>query len=105
MFGANKMLQQMQQRANKLQEELAATTVEATAGGGAVTVVINGQMQLQSVKIDPEAVDPSDLTMLEDLIVAAVNEAVGKAQALVQQRTMELTKGMLPPGMRLPGLG
>src|SRR3989304_5430717 len=66
----------------KLQEELAKATVEGVAGGGAVKVVMNGQMQVQSVQIAPEAVDPQDVEMLQDLIVAALNDAVAKAQGI-----------------------
>src|SRR4051812_9029903 len=73
MPGVNmKMVQQMQNRLMKIQQELAETTVEGTAGGGVVTVQVNGQREFQSIKIDPSAVDPDDVEMLEDLISAAV---------------------------------
>ncbi len=93
-------MQQMQARLVKAQEELAKATVEATAGGGAVKVVVNGQMKVQSIKIDPEVVDPSDVEMLEDLVLAATNEALDKIQALQAQSLSGLTGGMGLPGLR-----
>ncbi len=75
MQGMMKKVQKMQAEMQKLQEELKTRTVDASVGGGVVTVVMNGEKEVQSVKIDPAAVDPEDVEMLEDLIVAAVNEA------------------------------
>ena len=75
--------QQIQQRLAKVQEELEQATVEGSAGGGAVKAVVNGKQRVQSVKIDPAAVDPQDVAMLEDLVLAAVNDAMEKAQELV----------------------
>jgi len=100
MFGSVKQLQQLQQRLLKAQEELGNRTVEATAGGGAVTVVMDGHFRVRSVKIDPDAVDPSDLGMLEDMILAAVNEAVAKAQEMAQQQMSAITGGLNIPGLR-----
>ena len=77
--------QQMQQRLVKAQEELENETVEATAGGGAVTVVVSGKQKVHSVKIDPAAVDPQDVGMLEDLVLAAVNEAMDKGPGAGRQ--------------------
>ena len=91
--------QQMQQRLAKVQEELEHETVEASAGGGAVTVVINGKQQFQSITIDPAAVDPQDVAMLEDLVLAAVNEAMDKAQQLAAGRMGAITGGMNIPGL------
>lgn len=99
MFGSVKQLQQMQQRLAKAQEELANETVEVTAGGGAVKIVITGNQQIKSVKIDPEAVDAEDITMLEDLIVAAVNEAVTKSQELASKKMGAVTGNLRLPGM------
>lgn len=93
-------MQQMQAKLARAQEELAKATVEATAGGGAVKVVVNGEMKVQSVKIDPEVVDPSDVEMLEDLVMAATNEALEKIQALQAQSLSGLTGGLGLPGMR-----
>ena len=94
-----KMLQQMQQRLQKAQEELANETVEVGVGGGAVTVVMTGHQKVRSVKIAKEVIDPEDAEMLEDLIVAAVNEAVEKSQELVQKRLGAITGGLRLPGM------
>ncbi len=92
--------QQLQARMAQIQEELGNETVEATAGGGVVTVVMNGHQVMQSIKIQPEAVDPDDISMLEDLVLAATNEASEKARALAAQRL-----GAITGGLRLPGLG
>jgi hypothetical protein len=101
----NEMLRQLQARMVKIQEELAAQTVEASAGGGAVSVTISeigmgpAQAKVQSVKISPEAVDPEDIETLEDLVVAAVNEALSKAQKTAADKLGPLTGGMKLPGM------
>jgi len=94
-----KQAQQMQQRMIELQEELANQTVEATIGGGMVTAVVNGQQELISPNISPEVVDPDDVEMLEDLIVAAVNEARKQAHDLMEQEMDKLTGGVKLPGM------
>jgi DNA-binding YbaB/EbfC family protein len=93
-----KMVQQMQNRMMKIQEELAETTIEGTAGGGVVTVHVNGQKEFQDIKIDPSAVDPDDVEMLEDLIAVAVKDAMTKAQALSEDKLGALTGGMKIPG-------
>jgi len=79
-------LQQMQARALKAQQDLAEQAVEGTAGGGAVNITVTGGLQVQSLKIAPEVVDPDDIEMLEDLVTAAVNEALQKVQALQMQQ-------------------
>jgi nucleoid-associated protein EbfC len=89
----------LQTKLAKAQEELANTNVEASAGGGVVTVVINGQQRFQSVKISPEAVDPNDVGLLEDLMLAAINEAMEKSQQLAQERLGGLTGGLNIPGL------
>jgi nucleoid-associated protein EbfC len=94
-----KLMQQMQNRLLKMQEELAEQTVEATAGGGVVKAVATGQQKLVSIEIDPSAVDPDDVEMLQDLVVVAVNEALTKAQELAAQRLSGLTGGMKIPGL------
>ena len=91
------MMQQAQQMQERLQKQMAELRVEATAGGGMVTVVINGAKQLQSLRIDPEVVSSADVEMLQDLIVAAVNDAQRKADEEMKQKTA----GMLPPGFNL----
>ncbi len=94
-----KMIQQLQARLAKMQEELGNETVEVSLGGGAVTIVMTGHQKLQSVKLAPEVVDPEDIAMLEDLIVAAVNEATEKSRELANKRL-----GSLMGGMKIPGL-
>ncbi len=91
------MMKQMQQMQDRLQKQMAELRVEATAGGGMVTVVINGSKQLQSITIDPEVVSKDDVEMLQDLIVAAINDAQRKADEEMSSKV----GGMLPPGMRL----
>ena len=92
-----KQAQQMQERMQKQMEEM---RIEATAGGGMVTVVINGSKAVQSLKIDPEVVSKEDVEMLQDLIVAALNDAHRKADEEMSQKM----GGMLPPGIKLPGM-
>ena len=94
-----KQAQQMQQRMMEIQEELANHTVEATVGGGMVTAVVNGQQELVSLNISPDVVDPEDVEMLEDLIVAAINEARQQAQQLMTQEMSKLTGGAKIPGL------
>jgi len=92
--------QQIQKQMLRLQEELESSTVEATVGGGVVTAVVSGKMKVESIIIDPDVVSPEDVDMLQDLVIAAVNEALDKAQQLASQRMGALTGGMnLPPGM------
>ena len=94
-----KKVQKLQADMAKLQEELKARTLEATAGGGVVKVVVTGEKQVVSIKVDPSAVDPEDTEMLEDLIVAAVNEALKKVDDMMAQEMGKLTGGMKIPGM------
>ena len=94
-----KKVQKLQADMAKLQEELKARTLEATAGGGVVKVVVTGEKQIVSIKVDPSAVDPEDTEMLEDLIVAAVNEALKKVDDMMAQEMGKLTGGMKIPGM------
>jgi DNA-binding YbaB/EbfC family protein len=93
------MFQKMQREMLKIQEELAKETVEATAGGGAVKATMTGQQKLVSVTLDPEVVDPEDVEMLQDLVVAAVNDALTRSQELQAKRLSVLTGGMKIPGM------
>jgi len=99
MMGNKELLRQVQNRMAKIQDELANATVEATAGGGAVRVTMTGQQKVQSITIDPAVVDPDDVEMLQDLVVAAVNEAIGKAQELAAQKYSALTGGLRIPGL------
>lgn len=91
--------QQMQARMAKIQEELESETVEASAGGGAVTVVVTGHQKVQSITVSPEVVDPEDVEMLQDLILAAVNEGLEKAKELAAKRLSAITGGLKLPGM------
>ncbi len=94
-----KMLQQMQNRIQKMQQELEETTVEGTAGGGAVRVSVNGLRTVQSVKIDPDAVDPQDIEMLEDMVLAAIQEAMKSAEDLASEKMGAITGGINIPGL------
>lgn len=91
--------QQMQAKLVKAQEELEKATVEASSGGGAVTVVVSGQQQLRSIKISSEAVDPDDIEMLEDLILTAINEGMEKAKELAASQMGAITGGLNIPGL------
>lgn len=100
MAGMMKKMQKLQGDMAKMQEELKKRTMEVSAGGGAIKVIINGDKQIQSLKIDPAAVDPEDIEMLEDLVAAAVNEAIKKVDDMTAQEMGKLTGGLnLPPGM------
>jgi nucleoid-associated protein EbfC len=94
------MMKQAQQMQERLQKQMAEVRAEGNAGGGMVTVVVNGAKQVQSIKIDPEVVSKDDVGMLQDLIVAAFNDAHRKADEELSQQM----GGLLPPGMKLPGL-
>jgi len=95
-----KEAQRLQQQMAALQEEVGRRKVEATAGGGMVTVEANGKQELLSIKIDPEVINRDDAQMLEDLVLAACNEALRKSRELVQQEL-----GKLTGGLKIPGLG
>jgi DNA-binding YbaB/EbfC family protein len=94
------MMKQAQQMQERLQKQMADLRVEGNAGGGMVTVIINGAKQVQSITIDPEAVSKDDVEMLEDLIVAAFHDAHRKADEAISANV----GGMLPPGLKIPGL-
>ena len=91
------MMKQAQQMQERMQKEMAELKVEGNAGGGMVTVVVNGAKQLQSLKIDPEVVSKEDVEMLQDLIVAAINDAQRKADEALAEKM----GGLLPPGLKL----
>ena len=95
-----KEAQKLQEKMLAMQEEIAKRKVEATAGGGMVTVEANGNQEILSIKIDPEVINKDDAQMLEDLVLAACNEALRKSRELVQQEL-----GKLTGGMKIPGLG
>ena len=94
-----KQAQKMQKRMVEMQEEMTNRTVEASVGGGMVAAVANGSGELVSIKLSPEVVDPDDIEMLEDLIVAAVSEAHHKSQELMNEEMSKLTGGVKIPGM------
>lgn len=97
-----KQAQQFQTKMAKLQEELGDRTVEASAGGGMVSVVINGRQEIISINIDPEVINPDDREMLQDLILAAVNDGVSKAKDMMNEEMGKLTSGLNLPN--IPGL-
>lgn len=97
-----KQAQQFQNKMAKLQQELEKKTIEATAGGGMVTVVVNGQQELLSITIDPEVIDPEDVDMLQDLVLAAVNDGMARAKKMVNDEMGKLTGGLNLPN--IPGL-
>lgn len=96
-----KQAQKMQEKFLKMQEELKDRTVEASSGGGAVSVTVNGAKQVLSIKIDKELASSGDIDMLQDLVAAAVNEALNKAREMTDEETKKLTGGL---GMNLPGI-
>ncbi len=89
-----KQAQKMQAQMMKIQEELAKVTVEGNAGGGMVTVIANGQGDIQAVRIDPEVIDPQDTEMLEDLVLAAINDALRKSRELANSRMGNVAGGL-----------
>ncbi len=99
MQGMMKKVQKMQADMQKMQEELKQRTVETSVGGGVVSVTMNGEKQVESIKIDPAAVDPEDVEMLEDLILAAVNESSKKVDDMMATEMSKITGGMNLPGM------
>jgi DNA-binding YbaB/EbfC family protein len=94
-----KQAQKLQKKMLKMQEELATKTVEATAGGGMVKVIANGSQKIEAITLEPEVVDPEDIEMLQDLILAATNDALNKSQEMVSAQMGKLTGGMNIPGM------
>jgi DNA-binding YbaB/EbfC family protein len=99
--GMLQQVQKLQEEMVKAQEALGDETLTVTAGGGAIEVVITGHLRIQNITIDPEVVDPEDIEMLQDLVVAAVNEAIEAAQKMTADRLGALTGGL---GLGLPGL-
>ena len=98
-----KMAQQMQAQMAQVQAELKEATLETTAGGGAVRVVITGAQEVRSLEIDPGAVDPDEVEMLQDLVMTAVNDAIARSKQLAEERMATIAGGMGLPGM--PGFG
>ena len=96
-----KQAQQMQAKMAKIQEEVGARTVEASAGGGMVTVIANGKQEILSISIEPQVVDPDDIDMLQDLVVAAVNQALKEAGEMMAAEMGKVTGGLKVPGLTL----
>ena len=94
-----KQAQQLQEKMARLQEELAAKTVEAAAGGGMVTATVNGKFELVALRIEKDVVNPEDVEMLQDLVAAAVNEGIRRAQEMVSGEMSKLTGGLRIPGL------
>lgn len=94
-----KKVQKMQSDMVKMQEEMKSCTVETSVGGGAVTVVVNGKKELKSIKINPTAVDPEDVEMLEDMILTAINDGMKQIDEMTEKEMSKVTGGMKLPGM------
>ncbi len=106
MSGLLKQAQKLQENMARVQEELEQAVVEASSGGGVVTVRASGKQEIIEIKIDPEVVDPQDTEMLEDLVTAAVNQALQKAKELAEEKMSSVTGGLmggLPGGFKIPG--
>ena len=103
LMGMMKQAKELQEKMQVLQDEVAALEVEGSAGGGLVAVVMTGKSEMKRLKIDPSLLKPEEAEILEDLIVAAVNDARTKAEAVLAERMRQMTGGLqLPPGMNLP---
>ena len=94
-----KQAQQLQKRMEQMQEEMETLTVEGSAGGGAVTAIVTGKMHVLSITIDPDVVDPDDVDLLQDMVLAAVNDGLRKAEETVSKQMASLTGGLKIPGL------
>lgn len=103
-FNPLQQVKALQEKMAKMQADLALRTVEASSGGGMVTVVVNGKQEILSIKVEPQVVDPEDIEMLQDLIVAAVNDGLRKAQEMASSEMGKLAGGLNIPGLNIPGL-
>lgn len=104
MQGMLKQVQKMQAEIQRVQGELVNLTVTEEAGGGMIKAIANGNKEIISVEIDPQVINKDEKEILEDLVVAAVNKALGSAAKLAEEEMSKVTKGMMPPGMNIPGL-
>lgn len=104
MSGMLKQIQKMQEKMAQVQEGLEAKTVVGESGGGMVKVTANGKQRITRIQIEKEVVNPDDVEMLEDLVLAAANKAVEESQRIAQEEMARVTQGMIPPGMNIPGL-
>lgn len=103
-FNPMQQVKVLQEKMARMQEELSAKTVEATSGGGMVSVVVNGRQEVLSLKIEPQVVDPQDVEMLQDLIVAAVNDGIRRSQEMAAAEMGKIAGGLNLPGLKIPGL-
>lgn len=103
-FNPMQQVKALQDKMAKMQEELAGKTVEGSSGGGMVSVVVNGRQEVLSLRIEPQVVDPHDIEMLQDLVVAAVNDALRKSQEMAAREMAQITGGLNIPGLKIPGL-
>lgn len=103
-FNPLQQVKALQEKMARMQQELALKTVEGSAGGGMVTAVVSGKQELMSIRIEPQVVDPEDIEMLQDLIVAAVNDGLRKAQEMASSEMGKLAGGLNIPGLNIPGL-
>ena len=104
MQGMLKQVQKMQAEMEKVQNELGNKTVSAESGGGMVKATANGKKEIISIEIDNEVISSGDKEMIEDLVVAAVNKALESANKMAEEEMANVTKGMMPPGLNIPGL-
>ena len=104
MQGMLKQVQKMQAEIQRVQGELINLTVTEEAGGGMIKATANGNKEIISIEIDPQVINKDEKEILEDLVVAAVNKALGSAAKMAEEEMAKVTKGMLPPGMNIPGL-
>ncbi len=104
MQGMMKQVQKMQEEMQRVQNELGSKTVSEEAGGGMIKAVANGNKEIVSVSIDQQVINPDEKEILEDLVVAAVNKALQSAAKMAEEEMTKVTKGMLPPGLNIPGL-
>jgi len=104
MQGMLKQVQKMQEEMQRVQGELSNLTVSEEAGGGMIKATANGNKEIITLEIDPQVIDKEEKEILEDLVVAAVNKAISSAAKLAEEEMAKVTKGMIPPGMNIPGL-
>ncbi|MCU0574837.1 MAG: YbaB/EbfC family nucleoid-associated protein [Syntrophobacteraceae bacterium] len=103
-FNPLQQVKEVQEKLQKMQEELATMTVEGSAGGGMVTVVVSGRQEVLSIRIEPQVIDSEEIEMLQDLVVAAINDGLRKSQELSTRELANIAGGLNIPGLKIPGL-